>query len=461
MGNVMDSAPTTYSVNDTSKMQALGLTNTYKGAPQGATGVDSVDWGNKGSKLSFGVKILQDMGNNQLYVNTNSGVKVFLTSNGKALPNSAQLIKQGQNYGIGPAIMITGVPSAPVYSMFSVTDDDSSDGYKKITINSMADVKYAVTLDDDAYSTNEYTNKSLNAKHSGQYGEASIAGPFAPPPRDVWSGVADFNKAIGSIGEKLIIPIAADVIGKVIPGFGIISQITGLQDTLQKGLDKVWNAPRRQVSSGVSSFQTYMADRIKDPRLQRYFQKTQSQNSELIKKTGEKADPQVQQMQSWDNAGMLTKARALENNNDNMNVISTEKSLKSLISQLKTNLGNKVDPSTWWYIDQMQSGLDAASTANQKMNILTHFTNKILTDVIPILQKQQALSNPVKAPEKSSTVQRAPGQNTQSVTPKGPHGIPLESSVPPKGGSLGPLSYHPWVINGDYWHHPEQVTIQG
>ena len=81
------------------------------------------------------------------------------------------------------------------------------------------------------------------------------------------------NAAIGKVGEKLIIPIAADVIGKVIPGFGIISQITGLQDTLQKGLDKVW-ASRGATPTGVSTFQNYMANKIKDPRLQPYFQQT-------------------------------------------------------------------------------------------------------------------------------------------------------------------------------------------
>ena len=141
------------------------------------------------------MKILQDLQTSQLYVNTPAGQKVWLTSSGKPLPNAAQLIKQGTNWGVGPAVMISGNPLRPTYSMFSAGDESPGKGYKPITINSMADVKYAMSLNDDAYNTNKVTDSYLNNKNSGQFGLASVSGPFAPRPRDVWSGVADFNRA--------------------------------------------------------------------------------------------------------------------------------------------------------------------------------------------------------------------------------------------------------------------------
>jgi len=410
-------------------MHADGWTNTYTGAARGAKGVDQVPWGDKGSTLSFGVKILQDISNNQLYVNTPAGQKVWLTDNGKPLPNAADLVKQGKNWGIGPAVMISGNPLKPTYTMFSATDESAGAGYKEVNINSMQDVKYAMSLNDDAYSTNEVTNQYLNNKNSGQFGVAAVSGPFAPRPRDVWSGVADFNRASNDIFEKIAIPVAADLIGKVIPGFGTLTSVLGIQDDLQNALDKAYYS--QKVLAKPTQFQTYMAEKIKDPRLQPYYAATLSQNAKLLRSTGEKADQSVQQMSGASNASMLLKARALENRNSSLTITETETQLNNIISALKTKLGNKVD---WSYFDQMKYGLAATSDQDAQMNILTHFTNKLNTEVAPLLQPQQP-SDPPKQPE---------------PTP-----------VPPKGGAFGPLPYHPHVINGDYWHPVDKVTVRG
>ena len=429
MGNTLDSPPTSFSRNDTNKMQQDAWTNTYTGAPRGAKGVDSVEWGNKGSRLSFGVKIIQDTTTNQLYVTTPAGHKVWLTTNGVPLPNASQLVKFGANFGVGPAVMISGDPLKPTYSMFSASDQSPGKGYKEININSMADVKYAMSLNSDAYDTNAITNSYLNNKNSGQFGEASISGPFAPRPRNIWSGVADFNRASNDIFEKIAIPVAADLIGKVIPGFGFISSALGIQDDLQNALDKAYNT--RKVLNAPTQFQNYMSNRIKDPRLQPLYAETAAENARLLKKTGEKANSNVQNMSAAGNIGMLLKARALAGHNSSMTVLDTEKELNNVIGLLKTKLGNKVD---WSYFDQMKYGLSATQDTDAQMNILTHFTNKLNTVVTPLLQEQQPV---------------APS------TPATP------APVPPKGGGFGLLPWHPYVINGDYYHHPQKVSIRG
>ena len=430
MGNTLNNPPTSFSANDPSKVQQDDWTNTYTGDPNAKT--DRIPWGNKGSKLAIGVKILQDTTNSQLYVNTAAGQKIYLTKDGKALPNSGNLIKLGANYGVGPAIEISGSPLHPVYQMYSATDESPGEGYKPITINNMADVQYAMSLNDDAYTTKDVTNQYLNNKNSGQFGSASIAGPFLARPRDVWSGVADFNRASDDIFEKMVIPVAADVIGKVIPGFGTISSVTGLQQDLQNVLDTAYaNSRKSQAKPTTSTFQSYMANQITDPRLQPYFQATQQQNNDLLKSTKSNANPSTQQMESWDNAGMLLKGRALENSNADLSVTQQTDNLDAVFAKLKQTLGNKVD---WSYYDQMKYGLAATPDPEAKMNILTHFANQLSTDVMPLLT-QDTTSQPSQP-------------NTQP-------------SVPPKGGGMGPLSYHPWVINGNYWHPPEKVTIRG
>ena len=80
--------------------------------------------------------------------------------------------------------------------------------------------------------------------------------------------------------------------------------------------------------------------------------------------------------------------------------------LESLMAQVKV----KYPKLNWGYYDQMQSGLLAARSPEQKLNILSHFSDKLVADV--------------KAAD-------TPAQNTQSAPQKGPHGIPTMSSVPP------------------------------
>ena len=325
--------------------------------------------------------------------------------------------------------MLSGNPLRPDYTMFSAGDESPGAGYKEVPIHSMSDVKFAMSGNDDAYSSNKFTDTYLNNKNSGQFGLAAVSGPFAPRPRDVWSGVADFNRASNDIFEKIVIPVAADVIGNVIPGFGTITSVLGIQDDLQKALDKAYYT--KKVLDKPTQFQTYMSEKIKDPRLQPYYAATLSQNAKLRQKTNEKADQNVQQMASATNAGMLLKARALEDRNSSLTITETENQLNNIIGQLKTRLGNKVD---WSYFDQMKYGLAATSDTDAQMNILTHFTNKLNSEVTPLLQQQQA-----------------------STTAKPAEPTP----VPPKGGGFGPLPYHPHVINGDYWHPADKVTIRG
>ena len=77
MGNTLDSAPKTYSADDPTQMQADEWMQTYKHDPSAKT--DRIPWGTKGSHLDIGVKVLQSVDNNQLYVETPQGTKVYLT----------------------------------------------------------------------------------------------------------------------------------------------------------------------------------------------------------------------------------------------------------------------------------------------------------------------------------------------------------------------------------------------
>jgi len=429
MGNTLDNVPKTYSQDNPTQMQADSWLQTYRHDPYAHT--NRIPWGTKGSHLSIGVKVLQEVPGQDLYVQNTHGQKIFITKNGKQLPNAADLIKQGANYGLGPLVEILGPPTSPEYYVWSGTDMTDGPAYKPVKINSMTDLQFAMTqnMGTDADPT------AMNNKHSGQYGMASISGPFQKIPKDIWSAVGVENKAIGAIGSQLVVPIAADLISNVIPGFGMVTQALGLQQDLTNALTKAETSVKLSMQhQGTSTFDTSLSNIITDPRLFNYYDESTAGYSHMAHQT-QTHDPNILAMPSATPQQQILKARALQNSASEMQANFNATQLESLMALAKIKYPNL----NWGYYDQMQSGLALARTPDEKLNILSNFSDKLIADV------------------KGA----APSQNTQSTVVRGPHNIPTMSSVPPKGSGFGPISYTPLVINGSFPREFQKVVIHG
>ena len=430
MGNVLDKVPTDYSDTNPTKMQPDSWLQTYRHDPYAHT--DRIPWGTKGSHLSIGVKVLQQVPGKDLYVMNTHGQKIFITKNGVQLPNASSLITQGANYGLGPLVEILGPPTNPEYYMWSGTDMTDGPAYKPVKINSMSDLQFAMTqnMGTDADPT------AMNNQHSGQYGMASISGPFQKIPKDIWSAVGVENKAIGAVGSQLVVPLVADAISNVIPGFGMVTQATGLQQDLTNALTTAMSSYKKSMQhQGTSSFDTSMANTITDPRLFNYYDEASAGYKHMATQT-QTHDQSLLAMSNTTPEQQLLKTRALIDKAGDMQANQNATQLESLMAQVKV----KYPKLNWGYYDQLQSGIAAASTPEQKLNILAHFSDKLIADV---------------------KVADTPAQNTQSAPEKGPHGIPTMSSVPPTGAGFGPVSWNPLVINGSFPHEPQKVVIHG
>ena len=373
MGNT-DSVPTTYSADDPTQMQKNEWLQTYKHDPYAHT--NRIPWGTKGSHLSIGVKVLQDMTNNQLYVTTPQGQKIYITKDGKQLPNAAELITHGANYGLGPLLEIVGPPTSPEYYMWSGDQFSKGDTYQAVKINSLSDVQYAMTRKTD--------NTYDDTKHSGQYGEASIAGPFQNRPHDFWTGVAAAERTVADIGLQLIVPLMADVIGTVIPGFSIVAQATGLTNALTNALDTAQSNYQKSIQhQSASNFDTSLANVITDPRLTQYYESAHSGFTHLAHQT-KTHDPNILSMPNTTPEQRILKARALETKTGDMQADQNAIALESMMAQVKIKYPNL----NWGYYDQMASGLAVAGTAEQKLNILQHFSDKLVSDVTAVQDKK-------------------------------------------------------------------------
>ena len=429
MGNTLNNPPTSYSSSNPSQMQQDAWTNTYTADPNAKT--DRIPWGNKGSHLSIGAKVLQQVPGVDLYVQNAQGKKFFITKGGKQLPNAFDIIKNNDpNFGYGPLVEILGPPTSPEMYMWTGTEMTHGDAYKPVKINSMADLQNAITSNTNP----SIASPAIDHKHSGQYGDASISGPFQKMPKDLWSAVGEENRAIGTIGSQLVVPIAADVVGNFIPGFGAVTSATGLQQDLTDALTNTVNSLKKNMQyKGTSDYNLSMSNIITDPRLTNYYNESHAGYTNMAHQT-QNHDPNVLGMPNDTPEQKILKARALEESAGSMQADINAKQLESLMAQTKL----KYPKLSWNYFNQMSSGLALATTAQQKMNILNHFSDKLIGQV----KNAQALEQM----EQSGAVPSSPQKTGNS---------------PLKGSGFQPISWNSLVINGSYHHEPGKVVIQG
>jgi len=493
MGNALDSAPKTYSASDPTKMQGdpMGAAwlQTYRHDPYAHT--DRIPWGNKGSHLSIGAKVLQDVPGTDMYVQNAQGKKIFITKNGKTLPNAASLIQQDPNYGLGPLVEILGPPTDPQYYMWTGTEMTAGDAYKPVKINSMKDLEYAMTSNTNP---NEQS-PALDHQHSGQYGEASISGPFQKLPKDVWSAVGQENAVIGAIGGQLVVPIAADAISSVIPGFGQVTQTLGLQQDLTDALTKAVDGWKKNMQyKPTSTFNTAMSNVITDPRLNQTYVESHAGYTNLVKQT-KSHDEGILAMPNSTPEQRMLKARALQAKAADMQADQQAQQVESLMAQLKVKYP-KLD---WSYYDSMQSGIQIAGTTDQKLNIISHFSDKLVADVqqakaaqaeadtvletgnlesqmtelkqkYPNLdwayydQMKYGLEATTDTDAKQNILNHFSDKLADDIAAQKAKQDPQPAQTttpPPKGSGFGPVSWNPLVINGAFREDNQQVVIHG
>ena len=163
MGNVADSKPQLYSGDMRGRPYVYGggYMATYKQADPNA---DTMQYGN--TKLQFGVKMIQDTDpgprEGDLYVTDPNGKRLYFTHDNKPYPNAGLIIKNGAGYANGPAVMITGSPLQPQYTMFYSKNADlhgPTNQWTPIPINSKADVLKAMDQGPQLHGQSRSTRK--------------------------------------------------------------------------------------------------------------------------------------------------------------------------------------------------------------------------------------------------------------------------------------------------------------
>ena len=409
MGNLLDAVPDKYS-DET----AFGSTATFGSQDgssymaayrQNSATADSMSYG-KG-RLQFGVKIIQDIdpGPNvgQLYVVNDAGKRLYITHDGKMAPYASDYVKQGQNYGNGPAVSITGNPLHPQYNMWYSPQGDEHDAsgeWTPITINSKKDILEAMQ--------SGMQGMDYNGKHANMWGQASI-NPFgAKEGSSMWTTGVQVGKILTGVVSQAIVPVAEMGLDALVPGASTILAVTGANKAMQKGIDALVAATPTHAYQGSKQFDPQISNIIKDPRLPGFLQQQQDQSHAFIAKYGPSKYVATNQLAQDTPSQQIQKAQQLQEENEDLYATSEAQKLTDLSSKLESMVGPNP------LFQQIKTGLATATNNQQTMNVISHFSKQLQQQVLPLLASKasSAAVSPSPAPVASppNAIQTASAQ---------------------------------------------------
>lgn len=376
MGNVLDTKPTAYSQDAHHSRTYGSFAQTYEQTYRQNRRTDSFAFGTQ--RMGVGVKILQDVDSakkGELYVNTPGGRK-YITYKGNLAPYASDYLKLSPDYGNGPAVMITGDPLNPKYTMFYAKDGDrhQGDDWTAKQVASLEDVRDTITEGDMG---GHYLTKG---KFANYYGQAAID-PFGlKEGRNAFTTMNDVGQGINKVLKVAAVPLAETALDDIVPFASNILQATGVNDALQQAVDAL--STSHYTPPPVGTLQPGLMNAIKDPRLASYARQVGDQSQQFISKYGPGGYKGITSMATDTPSQIISKARAQSKANLSLYTHHQVNEMQSTVEQLKKLL----PPGTGSELfANIQTGLDLAQTDQQRLNVIGHFSKQIGEQLMPAL----------------------------------------------------------------------------
>ena len=396
--------------------------------------------------MSIGAKIVQDPSTSELYVTAADGKRWFLTKGGKPLPNMADRVKLAANYRAGPALMITGPPSAPKYTMFSANDESTGSNWKPISINSYQDLYHAM----------KENRTNFDSRHAGSLGFAAV-NPFLDRPRDVWSAVADENRAIAVAGAELVVPVAEAVLDDFVPFSSSVLNATGITDMLETGLSKAlaWGYLRDTTWKSSVPFFAPMSNVLTDPRVDARLAAVKTDAQQWVNNISDPTLSGILREPTNTPQEKVAALQKIQERTKQLYATTVRQKLEHNLSELQrvgalASASDKAD--VGFDISTLQGGLEQAQTADEILHVAKFVNDKVLDHVVNHLTDQQKQALQVHPSTGSSSrwnqsvaapqVSHVRHQEDESYAPAA---APVSGEVPAINGD----GAHPATQHGD------------
>ena len=392
MGNVLDKRPDQYSGDVKTPIVYKGdYMQTYK---QDDSSADTMQYG--GTKLQFGAKIIQDVDNGprqgDYYIVQVNGARAYLSRKGVISPQAKTIVSYAKGYGDGPAVMISGSPLHPTYNMFYAKGGMAHGGSNDWTprqVNSPADVIQTMT-------TTQAAHFETKGKYANYYGDASI-NPFSQEGRNFETDMYQFQSGLTKVIGAVALPVAEIALDDIVPFGSTILNLTGANKAIQSGINSLAGLGPASAAK-VSSWDPEMSNIIKDPRLPGYLNKIEDQSHQLIDKYGPSDYTATNRMAQETPQQMIQKGQSMAKENQDLFAQSKVQEIQDLTGKLQQMLPKGAGSEIF---NNIKIGLSMADTAQQKLNVIEHFSGQIKSQLLPLLSNQSASTGgaPVSAPQ--------------------------------------------------------------
>lgn len=337
------------------------------GYKQSQAGQDKIKM--SGGEISIGAKILQQVTGpkrNELYVINDQGREIYLTNEGKPFPDAAKRVAMARNYERGPAVEFLGDPLHPDVRMFSGDDETAGDhhGWKMQEIRNEADLQFAV----------KHKLRDTGQIEASRYGFAAV-NPFLEKPRDIWSGVADFNRGFDKVAPAILIPVAEGFLDDVVPGASNLLDATGATSAMIQGLEDFTKGQygHGQEHEAGSSMAASFSDVLTDPRVEDMYEQVMRNSKKWDRKSNDRSLQTAMNLPDFSNEQKIAKVKALNSGNLRLFVDEQSKELLKSSSLLKAHLGNRTD----FNFDNLAAGLQAAQDDTERLRVLQFMSGEI------------------------------------------------------------------------------------
>ncbi len=402
MGNVQDTAPKSYKVDEVHEGDYL---QTYK--QQGGTG-DKIDLGKGLPQLIMGAKIIQsvtaekdDKGNLQpageFYV-MSKGKRLYLSKGGAFTDQAQNILTWADNYKQGPTVLVSGKVGSVKYTVFGGTSTAENNDYQPLQINNKDDLRKALWVG--------HPNQQ-RGKFATSYGDLAV-NPFKKRPRNFFSDLADFGRGVEKVADVVLIPIIEIGLDELTDGLAsTLLQITGAEDALQGELDSLTESQGLDYNSTSNKTEDSMSSVIQDPRLDDYYNKIMEVSRGKAATYHNEYTGELSKISNSRHSTPAAKMMVVHKLQD-LNLRFDSRQQTTMVLKTAELLRKMVPNPPDFDWETIETGLKTAQTPQQQINVSKWLTNQLIKKVMPfVTKKEPSVAKPTEsgaAPSKKDGV---------------------------------------------------------
>ena len=224
-------------------------------------------------------------------------------------------------------------------------------------------------------------------KYATSYGDLAV-NPFQKRPRNFFSDLADFGRGVEKVADVVLIPIVELGLDELTDGLAsTLLEITGAEDALQNQLDALTESQGLDYNSTANKTEDSMSSVIQDPRLDDYYNHIMEVSRGKARMYHNQYASELGKISNSRHSTPAAKMMVVHKLQD-LNLRSDSKQQTDMVLKTAELLRKMVPNPPDFDWETIESGLKAAQTPQQQINVSKFLTNMMIKKVMPFAKKK-------------------------------------------------------------------------